>query len=88
MYEPKSKILTTTREHYMADVATVIQQRDDDQETTLSIRRVIPSGVGEHVQMEITIKKFNEKRTTHASCSFLMAPEVATAMVQALLTVK
>lgn len=82
MKKPETKILTR-REHYAADHALVVRQRSDDMQTTLQIRRVIPSGDTEQVQVEITLEKFHEKRTSQLHSSFICPPEIADAIAKA-----
>lgn len=83
MKKPETKILAKRSEHYAAEHALVVRQRYDDTQTTLQIRRVIPSGDTEQVQVEITIKKFHEKRTTSAHSSFICQPDIADAIAKA-----
>lgn len=81
--KPETKILTRRADHYAVDHALVVRQRYDDSQTTLQIRRVIPSGDTEQVQMEITIEKFHEKRTSQMHSSFICPPEIADAITKA-----
>src|SRR5690606_23203820 len=60
------------REHYAADHALVLRQTDAEKETTLQVRRVIPTGRTEELQIEIAIIKRGKKRNTHTYCSFIV----------------
>jgi hypothetical protein len=52
-----------------------IEQRKYDQSATLRVRRVKPESTPEHVQLEVTINKHGEKRTTTQSFCFQLTPE-------------
>ncbi len=79
--------LLTRRDHYAADFATVFRQRSDDAETTLQVRRVVPSS-GEELQIEITISRIGMKRNMQMHSSFILSPELADVMAEACAKIK
>lgn len=77
----------TRRDHYAADMALVLRQRRSDQETTLQVRRVIPSS-GEELQIEIEIVRIGLKRNTTMHSSFILSPELADKLAAACLELR
>lgn len=71
-----------SREHYAADSALVIQQRYDEKEVILQIRRVVTLG-NEELQIEIGLYKHGKKRTTQMSDSFVVPPQIADLIAEA-----
>lgn len=76
-------VILTRREHYAADYALVLRQRHHDEQITLQIRRVQPPGYPEELQIEISLEKFGEKRTTGKHGSFICSPTIADRIAEA-----
>lgn len=75
------------REHYAADMALVLRQRSEVQETILQVRRVIPSS-GEELQIEIQISRHGMKRNSVMWSSFILSPELADELAMACKTIR
>lgn len=77
------KVLSTKYEHYAAERALVVRQNIFNKETILQIRRVVPPGKPEELQIEISITKFGKthSQTTISSfvCDSVIADLIATA---------
>lgn len=87
-YQDRTVRILKAGEHFAAGHQLVVRQEYDDQTTTVMIRRVIPSGGKEELQIEIEIVKRGEKRSTIAHGSILCSPEIADAIGNACLTVQ
>jgi hypothetical protein len=81
----KVRVLTD-HEHYAVGHALVVRQAGDDERVTLQVRRVIPTGSPEELQIEITIEKVHRTRTTQTSTSFCVPPAIADMIGNACLT--
>lgn len=88
-----ARILTEADHHYAVGHALVVRQETPspmqqgllEDATTLQIRRVVPTGGTEELQIEITIQKFGLRRTTSHHVSFIAPPEIADAIGRACL---
>lgn len=80
--------ILTRRDHYAGDIAFVIEQRRDDIRTLFQVRRVIPSGGTEELQIEVSIERFGEKRTTQMHSSFVLPPDIADQLAAACATLR
>jgi hypothetical protein len=75
--------------HYAIGSALVLQQRQEDHAeikiTTLQVRRVVPAGSPEELQIEIGIEKIYKATNRSASqhCSFICEPAVADLLASA-----
>jgi hypothetical protein len=74
---------TKPSRHYASDSHFVVEQRDEGgfrnprSVTTMAVRRVVPSGGSEELQIEITIDKIGEKRTNQSFGHLTLTPEMA-----------
>jgi hypothetical protein len=58
-----------------------IDQSKFDQSATMRVRRVKPESEPEHVQLDVTINKHGEKRTTTQSFCFMLSPEAVEKLI-------
>lgn len=69
--------------HYANDSHFVVEQiraggfKRPTEVTTMQVRRVVPRGSTEELQIEITVAKIGEKRTNTAYGSLTLTPEMA-----------
>lgn len=81
--------ILTGKEHYAADHATVARGENDycnaRKVSTLQVRRVIPSGGSEELQIEISIETFHKRsgRCTSMLASLCLSPADADALAKA-----
>lgn len=84
--------LSKTADHYAVHDSLVLRQDDEQKpwrvgkQTTLCVRRVIPTGGTEELQIEIRIDQKHKTRTTSTFCSFVLPPELADELAQACTT--
>lgn len=86
-YRDNLSTVVNPRDNYRTASHLVVEQRNDNgiipTQTMVAIRRVIPSGGKEELQVEIVLTSFHKKRMTQAHGELIVTPEIADMIAKA-----
>ena len=91
---PPTDYAIKPKHHYALDSHLVLEQQDEGGYhrprtiTTVQVRRVVPMGGSEELQVEINIAKIGEKRTNEAFGHLTLTPELADELAAACATIR